>query len=252
MLNNIYAQLELRFGLLRSTTPEYTSYSYKALRSSEHDRSPTAEAIRKIQKKAKIWTHVDVDAAARSSGLPRSNIVSKLDIWHNDKLIDLKAAGVVNIYRVLKDLPNAGEEMQRIVDALYRELEIREQQELQRMDQVIGLITGTTCFARVLSNHFGDILPDQAQKCGHCTWCETNKAVEVVSPPRVEWNSRAFLNILNAIPDRDDPRFLARVAFGIISPRVQKSKGTVSKVLGSMEDHNFMVCTANSCPLLDG
>ena len=201
-----------------------------------------ANAIKRVAKKAKTWTHVDVDSAARLSGVHRADIVAKLNAWHDDKIIDLKTGGVVNVYCVLQKLPTKPAEKQKIIDALYKELEVREQQDLERMKEVMNLVTGSACFARTLAEHFGDALSDGRQECGHCTWCEKHKAVEKVSSPKREWDSKAFFRVLGAVPDRDDPRFLARVAFGINSPRVTQSKLGKDGVFGSMNDHNFTVC----------
>lgn len=167
--------------------------------------------------------------------------MSKLNSWHDERLIDLQTGGVINVYRIMKKLPSTSAERQDITDKLYRELELREQQELQRMQQVIDLITGSMCFSKALARHFGDHLQDNAQECGHCTWCATRKPIDTVVPPRRDWDSKAFFNVLEACPERDDARFLARVAFGISSPRVVQSKLNRSPVFASMEDHNFMV-----------
>ncbi|TGO86940.1 hypothetical protein BPOR_0265g00110 [Botrytis porri] len=51
----------------------------------------------------------------------------------------------------------------------------------------------------------------------------------------------AFKNILNMIEERDDPRFLARVAFGISTPRVTAMKLGKSPIFASMDDHEFSV-----------
>jgi hypothetical protein len=110
------------------------------------------------------------------------------------------------------------------------------------MDQVTNLITGRQCFALSLAKHFGDELPENKQACGHCTWCETQRPVELKKPPQVPWDSKAFAQVLLAVPDRDDARFLARVAFGIGSPRVTSSKLSKSPVFGSMEGCSFVVC----------
>lgn len=210
VLNNIYAQLELRFGLLRATTPKYTSYSYKELGVLKTDSSPAAQAILAVSKKAKTWTSIDSDAAAHWGRLTRSEIIAKLNDWNDRRLIELKAAGVVNIYRVLKGLPTTAAEKQKITDALYKELEVREQRELENMKQVMDLVTGSKCFSRALAEHFGDSLPAASEDCGHCTWCETRTAVKRVEPPKVDWNSTAFFRVLEACHDRDDPQFLAR------------------------------------------
>lgn len=123
----------------------------------------------------------------------------------------------------------------------YKDLEVREQQDLARMRSVMDLITGEACFARTLAQHFGDTLPDGEQECWQCSWCETKQVVPRVEPPRRAWDSAAFLKVLETVPARDDPRFLARVAFGISSPRVTQEKLGKSPVFGSMEDHDFVV-----------
>lgn len=241
VLKNIFAQLELRFGLLRETTPRYTTYQYKQIKPTFFDKSPVAEDIRNASKQAKVWTSVDVDLAARNARVGRVEIISKLTSWDERGLIALDAKGVQNVYRVLKPLPTSSKEQQTIIDALYKELEVREQHDLARMDEVSDLITGRQCFARTLAQHFGDSLPDEKTECGSCTWCETHQPVEMKKPPTVPWNSKAFLAVLNRVPERDDPRYLARVAFGISSPRVTQAKLAKDPVFGSMEDHQFTV-----------
>ena len=80
-MKNIFAQLELRFGLIRETTPKYTQYQYKEL-SLQADNTPAGESIRKASKKAKTWTHIDVDAASRVKNVPRGTIIAKLNDWN--------------------------------------------------------------------------------------------------------------------------------------------------------------------------
>lgn len=231
--------------MLRATTPKYSKYSYVPLQATIGDATPAAKAVHNASKKAKKYSHIDVDAAARQSGLSRADIVSKLNTWHDERLIDLQVAGVVNIFRVLKELPKKKAEQQKIIDNLYKDLVNREQQDLERMKEVIDLITGSQCYSKALSQHFGDVLPGEGDACGHCTWCETKRPVQKVESPRREWDSKAFFSVLEACTDRDDPRMLARVAFGISSPRITQAKLHNSPVFGSMEDHDFMVrqCT---------
>ena len=242
VINNIYAQLELRFELLRATTPKYTLYSYKTITTTEDDTSAPATAIRFGSRTTRgATTHVDVEAAIISGLATRAAIVAKLNSWHDEGRIDLKSAGVVNIYRVLKPMPATAEGRQNIIDALYQELQHREQQDLQRMQRVMDLATGSNCFSRTLALHFGDTLPDNTQDCGRCSWCETKQAIERAIPPAKPWDSHASFKVLEACPDRDDPRFLARIAFGISSPRITTAKLHNNTVFGSMEGQNFMV-----------
>jgi hypothetical protein len=242
VIKNIFAQLELRFGLLRETTPKYTNYQYKELRQPA-DNTPAGESIRKASKKAKTWTHIDVDVATQIKGVPRQTIIAKLNDWNERSYIKLDAKGVENVYLVLKPLPTTVQDCNALADSVYKELEIREQQDLARMSQVTDLITGQQCFALSLAKHFGDGLPQNSQECGHCTWCETHRPVELKKPPQKPWDSKAFFSVLSVVPDRDDPRFLARVAFGISSPRLASAKLSKNNaVFGCMEDCSFVVC----------
>lgn len=241
-MKNIFAQLELRFGLLRETTPKYTQYQYKELSGVPKDKTPAADSIRMASKKNRVWTAIDVDAASRIRSLSRAAIVAALNDWNERGYIQLDVKGVQNVYLVQKPLPSTVKDRHTLADSVYRELEIREQQDLARMDQVTDLITGQQCFALSLAKHFGDGLPDNKTECGHCTWCETHQPVELKRPPKVSWDEAAFFKVLAAVKDRDDPRFLARVAFGIGSPRVTKDKLSSNAVFGSMENCSFVVC----------
>lgn len=118
VLNNIFAQLELRFELLRATTPKYTSYSYIGLKNFAWDQSPAAAAMRAQSKKAAKLTHIDVDAAARASGVFRGDIVSKLNELNDTRFIELRTGGVVNVYRIMKPLPSKPAEKAKIADSL--------------------------------------------------------------------------------------------------------------------------------------
>jgi hypothetical protein len=57
--------------------------------------------------------------------------------------------------------------------------------------------------------------------------------------------------VLIACSARDDPRFLARIAFGIVSPRVMPMRLGRDPAFGSMNVCDFMVSQANlQLPLL--
>lgn len=242
-MNTIYAQLELRFGLIRAITPRYSGYSY-AIGNSSHiamDNSPSAAAIKASSRHAKKWVSIDVNLAAQSQRLDRMEVIRKLQDWDDLGVIELKTSGVISVYRVSKKLPSTSTEVEQLVDALYKELQDREAQELTRMQEVIDLVTGNSCFARSLAQHFGDDLPQQKTECGHCTWCETHQRLQLKTAPPVPWDRERFGKVLKAVEARDDARFLARVAFGITSPRVTQMKLSNDPVFGSMADHDFVV-----------
>jgi hypothetical protein len=244
-LKNIYALLELTHKFMRATTPVYTKYSFKAGSSYNSvvlsDKSPAAAAIQKHGRKASTLYNIDVGHAATVLGLPRMDIIRKLNDWDESGVIELKRGGVMNVYKIIQPLPRTGPAIEKIVESIYEALEKREQEALERTNQMLRLITDKACFSRALAQHFGDDLPDGNTECGYCTWCMTKVAVVQQVPPPVKFNFPAFKAVLSQVPDRDDPRFLARIAFGITSPRGTAMKLSKHPVFGSMADHSFAV-----------
>lgn len=118
VLNNIFAQLELRCELLRATTPKYTSYSYTYKKNFEWDKSPAAVAVRQHSIKKSTLTHIDVDAASKASGVFRGDIVSKLNDMNDNRFIELRTGGVANVFRIMKPLPSTAVEKRKIADTL--------------------------------------------------------------------------------------------------------------------------------------
>ncbi|KAK6007705.1 hypothetical protein QM012_004519 [Aureobasidium pullulans] len=240
-LGVVFAALELRFGLLRAITPEYTSYQfedkgrYHAVASSDH--SPEARAIYSMSTRAVKNYTFDMGAATRK-GLMRADLVQKLDSWNATGVIMLKASGVMNRYRVLSPLPTAEADIQTLADDLYADMAQREKDALGRIDQMVSLITGKSCLALGLAQHFGMDLPDRRQSCGHCTYCAWGEAATLAPKPIPPVNAEGVKRVLAACP-HDDPRLLARVAFGIKSPRITQLKLDKSSVFESLKDHEF-------------
>jgi hypothetical protein len=246
-LSNIYAQLELNHHLIRAITPVYTKYSYNPGPGYERrlagDNSPAASAIKKFGKKAAKLYHIDIDKAVNSLSLPRMQIVQKLNDFNETGDIVLKPSGVLNAYKITAALPKTSAARAQIADQIYGLMEKREEDALARAEEMLALITDEKCFSRALADHFGDSLPDGKPECGHCTWCLTHTAIVPYESPPVKLNLKLFRAVLDAMPDRDDPRLLARIAFGITSPRVTSAKLSKDPVFGSMADHTFSVST---------
>lgn len=247
-LSVTYATLELRFDLIRAITPEYSQYMYETsipdmyhevLRNSD---KPEAKAIMDYAEKKAKYTHVDVNKIVRATGFHRANIIQLMDHLDRDGIIRLTAKGVTPKFRVLqKKLPNTDKEIDELAKKMYEDLEQKEKDALQRTREVIDLITGEKCFAHGLAQHFGMDLPDGKEKCGHCTWCETNTAVELPPKEQRPLNLEGIRHVLEVCPVRDDPRFLARVAFGIMSPRVRVLKMAQTSAWESLVDQDFDV-----------
>ncbi|KAK1829734.1 P-loop containing nucleoside triphosphate hydrolase protein [Podospora conica] len=242
-LSIIYATLELHYGLFRAITPEYSTYKYEAMPSYfpriQTDKSPEAKAIRNNAIKKTKYHDLDIAGACKKSGVSRMDIVRKLNYLDTHGVIKLQASGVEYRYQIQKQFPDTKAGINEIIDKVLGDMQTREKDAINRGQDVMNLITGAKCFALGLAEHFGMGLPNGQTSCGHCTWCMTKTPVR---PPtkRVKATTAATIQpVLKAIDIRDDARFLARVAFGIKSPRVTQLKLDKSPVFQSLVEHDF-------------
>lgn len=101
-------------------------------------------------------------------------------------------------------------------------------------------LTYSSGLAQNLAKYFGDedAVPDGM--CQRCTFCTTGQSTEFKGRVTSPINPVQIQTILMACPERDDPRLLARMAFGITSPRLTNNKWSTSHPLfGSMVTADF-------------
>ena len=209
-----------------------------------NDKSPEAAAILSSVKKKVKYHEIDVNAAAKAAGggVGRTDIVKKLNYLNERGHIKLNTRGVEQRYLLQKELPKSKSEIDAVLDKLYAGLANQEKEALRHASDVMDLITGRKCFALAIAEHFGMGLPDGKTKCGHCTVCFTGKPVKVPSRPLAQTTAASIQEVLEATNVRDDPRFLARVAYGIRSPRISQLKLDKVPAFRSLAHHDFEVC----------
>jgi hypothetical protein len=239
VLSIIFAQLELHYGLFRAAGTLYATYKYTT-KNPQHivnDNTPAAQAIKRASVKAAKWTHVAVDDLAKATGIDRSELVRALNRWNENGAIELKCEGVQNIFRLKRALPSNQREIDDIARQLDESMGATEHANILRTKALIDLITDKACFSRALAAYFGETGSSAPEQCGHCTWCETHTQVVLPNEPPLPPDPAKVQKVLEKIDVRDDPRFLAKVAFGIKSPR-----GTLLKVQSSGVFESMNVC----------
>jgi RecQ family ATP-dependent DNA helicase len=252
-LDLLNAHLELHFELIRAITPKYSKYQYRKNPGCDQklstDNSKTAVAIRGASKLARINTTIDIDEAAQAGKVRRDEVVRKLQEWHDYGWIDLQPSGVVHRFAVLKAFPlsntgrkfASGEAGEQVYSACHERFETREKEDMDRVQDVIDFVTFDGCLARELARHFGDesSIPDQG--CGNCEFCITKAPLKFVKGgvTKAKVDPKKIEGVLAATQVRDDARFLARVAFGISSPRVTQERLSKHEVFGSMKECDF-------------
>jgi hypothetical protein len=213
------------------------NFVYKSPKAAYHaDTSPAACAIKDAAGFGRTWYDIDVAAAARAARLERSALVATLSDWEASGAIELKKSQRRNRYLILKPLPTEAEEIEAIADQMFEQMAKREGDEVVRLDGVFAWAAAPACLPKGLATYFGDgdSLPGDAT-CGHCTVCKAGGAPAVTFEYAPQPLSEAQVtDVLGATPHRDDARFLARVAFGITSPRITREKLHYGAAFGAM------------------
>ncbi|KAI0778291.1 ATP-dependent DNA helicase [Trametes elegans] len=250
VLNLCYAQLELDYGYIRATTPYFSLYDISAKTPAGwqkvmSDTSPAATAIRTYWRPKGSGYQVDMVTAAEHSKIDRAELARTISVWEMDGNINSKPSQIRARYMVLKPMPRGTKDTKDLVTMMYTRMVAREEEAVEKIRQVIQFATTDDCMAQTLAAYFGDdaVVPDSM--CGQCTFCLTGAGVEFEPLAQAVPDPYRIRQILDACPERDDPRLLARMAFGITSPRLTAGKwSTYHPMFASMVDTDFNALVA--------
>ncbi|KAH9937035.1 ATP-dependent DNA helicase [Fomitopsis serialis] len=245
VLNLSFAELELDHGYIRAVTPYYSVYDISARTNDgwkkvTSDRSKQAQALKACWIAKGTGYQIDMAKAAEYSKINRADLARYVSEWEFAGYINCKASQVRARYQVLKPLPKAPEEIQALADQLFTRMLAREEESVQKLRQVMEFATNDDCLAHALASYFGDDDAVPNQMCGKCSFCLSGSGVEFAATASCKPDPRQIQAILNACTVRDDPRLLARMAFGITSPRLTVNKWSAAHPLfGSMVQVDF-------------
>ncbi|KAJ1310219.1 hypothetical protein OPQ81_006961 [Rhizoctonia solani] len=244
VLLNLYAQLELKFGLLRAVTPCYQIYNY-TIRDEQswakiNKKSKEAKAVLQHAQSRSSGYHIDVSLAAEHSGIPRADLTRVIQNWELSGAIEVKASQVRHRYRVLKELPTGNPELLAAIARQLHEGQLAAEHEaIEKIQGILRFATGDECLAHSLAVYFGDMNSVPQASCGACTQCLTGEGVMFNPNYIATVDPLALQNILSVCLDRDDPRMVARFAIGITSPRLTAAKLSCHALFGSMVGVNW-------------
>lgn len=241
VLRTLMTYLELD-GYLQGGTPFYSDYRFKPLMPSgeilthfQGERRDFLANLLRQSTKAKTWFTIDPAQVAQRLNTPRERVIKALDYLGEKSMLEVKAAGVRLRYNRLK-LPDNHD---HLVDTLQQRIEKRENNELDRLQQVMDFASLDSCQSNALSTHFGEAL---AEKCGHCTGC---------LGPKVQLDEREGSNIPADLHIKlenakteiklmfTDPRTLTRFVCGVTSPKISKARLSKHPLFGSFSHIPF-------------
>ncbi|KAG7450790.1 ATP-dependent DNA helicase [Guyanagaster necrorhizus] len=245
ILGLCYAHLELQHKYIRAVTPFYEIYDITfrdadGMKQVKTDASPAAKAIRANWQSKASGFQINMVEAAERSGLSRESLAGQISMWEIGQHISTKPSQVRMRYRIVNSFPTELSKISAIAQDIHAGMVQREEEGIRKLQEVIEFATKPECLAHSLATYFGhgDAVP--SGRCGHCTFCKTGTGVVFRRGANTTPDSAQVRAILNACPERDDPWLLARMAFGITSPRLTAGRWSTSHPLfGSMEDVDF-------------
>ncbi|GAA5971426.1 hypothetical protein JCM8115_000209 [Rhodotorula mucilaginosa] len=245
-LSLLFTMLELQFGLLRATTPFYQEYNIKPLATNPaafqqlmDDKSREAVALRGNWKPGRTWHSIDVVATAEMTNMERADLVRQISRWELHGWCEVKVSGVRMRYRVMKHLPELDEDIDELAQNLFKQLHDREEADVVRLRSVAKFVRGGSCYAHDLAKYFGDETSVPGGKCGKCSFCLTGQTIAFDPKLDAPFTDKQVRFVLAVCGVRDDPRMLARLAFGVTSPRITALGLSKHDVFGCCDTADF-------------
>ena len=244
VLRTLLTYLELR-GHIQGGTPFYAVYEFKPLMPSaqmlagiDAHEHPFVRSVLSKSKRARIWFRLDADAVARHLDAPRGRVVAVLDMLAERQMVELKAKSVRHRYRLLQTPTDLG----ALADALHTQTQARERSEVDRLNEVLALITHDGCLASALGAHFSEPLE---VPCGHCSWCRDSCPTQLEAR-RGDPIDEALWAQAQALRDQHPDvlghaRTLTQLLCGVPSPAIGKARLRRHALFGALAKVPFSV-----------
>ncbi|KAG1906800.1 uncharacterized protein F5891DRAFT_975517 [Suillus fuscotomentosus] len=111
-------------------------------------------------------------------------------------------------YKILNSLLMEKEEIANIAEMMYNRMLDKEEEAIVKLRQVINFATNNKCMAQCLASYFGDEVAIPTGLCRSCSFCQTGEGITFEPGITTLPDPNKIKAILNACPERDDPRLL--------------------------------------------
>jgi ATP-dependent DNA helicase RecQ len=230
-------------GFIRSSGVFYGNYRIRLLRP-----RPQVLAGRRASERAfltkvldagsegRSWLSFDPSAIAAALGAPREKVTAALSALEAAGDAALTLSQVRHGFRLLREPSDLKGLSANLAERFAR----REQADLGRIREVLGLSACKSCLTGYLTRHFGEVLPEP---CGHCDRCRGVPAVVIrrVKPRKAsdeEWR-RIRMVVAEGHAALGSPRQLARFLCGMSSPAATKARLSRDDAFGLLADLPF-------------
>ena len=230
-------------GIIEATGAFQATYRAKLLNTREKILAGRAPAERKFLVRLldagvlkRWWLHFQPTALAAEFACPREKIVAALTGLEAAGDITLNVWGVRHGYRMRKD-PG---DLKALIASLTEKFQSREQADLARLGQVLGLSAYRGCQTGYLTKHFGEKL---LSPCGHCDRCRGVPAKTLKRPKPRRPTDDDIAAVRNLVAEKHaalaGPRQLARFLCGMASPAATRARLTRHQAFALLADLPF-------------
>jgi ATP-dependent DNA helicase RecQ len=242
VVSTVMTYLEID-GIIEATGAFYATYRAKLLTPAERILAGRAPAERRLVQKIldagelkRWWLYFYPDQLAEKLKVSREKIVAALQGMERAGDITLGVSGVRHGYRIKK----APEDLKELTAGLVARFTNREQADLDRLRQVLGLSAHRGCLTAYLTKHFGEILKEP---CGHCDRCRgvPAKVIKRSKTRRATDEEIAMVRELTLEKHAAlaTARQLARFLCGMASPAATRARLTRHAAFGLLSDLPF-------------
>lgn len=242
VVSTVMTYLEID-GIIEATGSFYATYRAKLLQPQEKVLAGRSPAERKLVKRLleqgemkRWWLYFYPSVIAIEFNTTREKIVALLTGLEAAGDIILTVSGVRHGYKIKKD-PG---DLQLLTARLATLFQQREQADLDRLRQVLGISAQRGCLTAYLTKHFGEKLD---QPCGHCDRCRGVPA-KTIKRPKYRRASDEELGIVKTLVAEKHaslatPRQLARFLCGMASPAATRARLTRHNAFALFSDIPF-------------
>ena len=211
--------------------------SQEILSGFDPDRSQFLAQIFSHVKKGRTWLNLDMFVAAEAMNAEPQRVLRALNYLDEQGMIHLETKRFRKTYRMLQRPAS--------LDPVFREcmerFGQREQADIQRLQQVLGLAEHRTCRVIALLKYFGETL--DSETCGHCDRCLGRPVLALPVLEQMALSATQCEQITKLAhenhPALAHPRQMARFLCGLNSPATTRDRLTKHEAFGSLEQIPF-------------
>jgi ATP-dependent DNA helicase RecQ len=230
-------------GIIEATGTFYATYRAKLLNKEDKILAGRAPAERKFLQQIlaagemkRWWLYFQPTLLAEKFNCPREKIVTALNGLQSAGDIILSVWGVRHGYKLKKD-PG---DLKQLTAALVEKFQSREQADLARLRQVLGLSAHRGCLTGYLTKHFGETLKEP---CGHCDRCRGGPAKTIKRPKFRRVSDDEIAAVRKLVDEKhaalNTPRQLAKFLCGMASPAATRARLTRNNAFALLADLPF-------------